>query len=87
MFSLNGVELQASANRTKLSSLNQALDKVEPIYATLRRLQALAKQKESHCFKGLLIDYIECKPQFAGVLDIAANKKLFSVIVDDLKSA
>ena len=62
MFGLNEVELKASSNKTKLTSLNQALDKVEPIYATLRRLQALAKQKESQCFKGLLIDYIECKP-------------------------
>ena len=73
MFSLNEVELQASSIKTKLSSLNQALDKVDPIYSTLRRLQAHAKQKESKCFKGLLIDYIECKPRFAGVLDIAAK--------------
>ena len=37
--------------------------------------------------KGLFIDYIDCPQQFYEALDIAAKKKLFSVIVEEMKDA
>ena len=87
MFTLNEIELQAGACQTKLNSLYQQIDKVEPVYLTLRRLQKLANDQNSNCFQGLLIDYINCPPQFYDALDIAAKQKLFSVIVNEMKDA
>jgi len=61
---------------------------VEPVYSTLRRLQAHARTKGSHCLKGLLIDFVECtNPQFNAVVDIAGKQKLFCAIVEDLRAA
>ena len=74
--------------KTKLGSYESQLDKLEPINATLRRLRAHAKQKDSDCLKGLLIDFIECTDQrFQAVVDIAGKKKLFCAIVDTLQNA
>ena len=88
MFQLDEVKHAAEALKTKLSGFETQLDKIEPIYSTLRRLRAHARQKESNCFKGLLIDFIECtNPQFNAVVDIAGKQKLFCAIVDDLSSA
>ena len=50
MFTLNEIELKAGACQTKLNSLHQQIDKVEPVYLTLRRLQKLAKDQNSNCF-------------------------------------
>ena len=86
-FSLNEIELKASASQTKLNSLLKRIDKVEPSFSTLRRLQKLAKEQNSSCFKGLFIDYIDCPQQFYEALDIAAKKKLFSVVVEEMKDA
>ena len=65
----------------------KGIDKVEPSFSTLRRLQKLAKDQNSSCFKGLFIDYIDCPQQFYEALDIAAKKKLFSVVVEEMKDA
>ena len=61
---------------------------MESIYATLRRIETIAKERNIKGFRGLLIDFIECKhQQFFSVVDLAAKSKLFSVIVDDLETA
>ena len=87
MFNLNEIELRAEASQAKLTQVSQQLDRVEPMHSTLRRLRKLVKEKDSKCFKGLLIDYIDCPQQFYGVLDVTVKQKLFSVIVDEMKDA
>ena len=74
MFELDEAQLAASSLKTKLQSLDLQLDKIEPINATLRRLRVHARNKQSNCLKGLLIDFIECtQPQFNAVVDIAGK--------------
>ena len=88
MFEFDEAQLAAQSLKTKLGGLETQLEKVEPIYATHRRLRAQIKQKESTCLKGLLIDFIECtNPQFNAVVDIAGKSKLFCAIVDTLRGA
>ena len=64
------------------------MDRVEPAYATLRRLKEHVRTKNSTCLKGFFIDFIECtNPQVSAVVDIAAKQKLFCAIVDEMKDA
>ena len=38
MFELDEVQLSAQAMKTKLSGLHSQMDKLEPVYSTIRRL-------------------------------------------------
>ena len=88
MFELDEVQLSAQAMKTKLSGLHSQMDKLEPVYSTIRRLQSHVKSKGSNCLKGLLLDFIECtNPQVSAVIDIAGRQKLFCAIVDSLGDA
>ena len=88
MFELDEAQLQAQAMKTKLNGLYSQMDRMEPIYSTLRRVQAQAKSKGSQCLKGLLIDYIECtNPQVSAVVDIAGKQKFFCAIVETIQDA
>lgn len=74
--------------KTRLEQSFAQLDKLEPIYATLRRIESIAKEQEIKGYRGLLIDFVECKfPQFHQIVDIVAKSKLFSILVDDLDTA
>ena len=88
VFKCNEAELKANAVKTRLDQSYNALDKLEPIYCTLRRIEAVVKERQIKGYRGLLIDFVECKhPQFFSIIDIVAQNKLFSIIVDDLETA
>lgn len=88
LFKRNEAELKANAVKTRLDQSYHALDKLEPIYCTLRRIEAVVKERQIKGYCGLLIDFVECKhTQFFSIVDIAAQAKLFSIIVDDLEAA
>ena len=61
LFRQNEAELRSVAIKTRLDQTYCQLDKLEPIYATLRRIEALAKEQDLKGYRGILIDYIECK--------------------------
>lgn len=64
------------------------LDKADPAYVTLRRIDALCKEQKLVGYKGLLLDSLELlEPRFNAVVDIAGKAKIFSIIVDDLDTA
>jgi chromosome segregation ATPase len=65
----------------------EILEKIEPLFSTLRRLRALIIDKNIAGFRGFMIDYINCDPSLYAALDLAGKNKLFSIIVDDLETA
>lgn len=87
MFSCNEVEHEIKALKTKYQAEVEVLEKVEPIFSTLRRLRAQILEKKVPGFRGFMIDFIECNVNFYATLDLALKNKLFSVIVDDLEAA
>ena len=83
LFKRNEAELKANAVKTKLDQSYHALDKLEPIYCLLQRIEAAVKERQIKENCGLLIDYFECKyPQF-----FFGIGRLFSIIVADLEKA
>jgi len=62
MSQMNEIDLTKKANETKLNALYSRLDKLEPSYGTVRRVQAqITKEPEIGAgLKGLFIDFIEC---------------------------
>ena len=60
IFSATEVEHEIKALKTKYQSEVEQLEKVEPIFSTLRRLRALIMEKGLVGFRGFMIDYIEC---------------------------
>ncbi|TNV73888.1 hypothetical protein FGO68_gene5106 [Halteria grandinella] len=64
-----------------------SLEKVEPIFATLKKLRGLIRERGIQGYKGLLIEFLEFDPKFSQCIDLAAKSKLFSIIVEDLDSA
>lgn len=87
MFQQGEVELEIKALKTKYTSEVDNLEKLDPIYSTIKRLKTLIIEKRVPGFKGLLIDFIEVDAKFTACVDLAAKSKLFSIIVDDLDTA
>jgi hypothetical protein len=73
LFKNTELENKASNLKAKLKHEYSILDKVEPSYATLRRVLDLAKLNGIDGVKGLFIDFVECSPQINCVVDIAGK--------------
>lgn len=65
----------------------EQLEKLEPIFGTLKKLRALIKEKGIAGYRGLLIDFLDYDQKISSCIDLAAKSKLFSIIVEDLDSA
>ena len=87
LFQKNEVEAEIGSINTKYKAEVDGLEKIEPIFQTLKKLKTLTKEKGLGGFMGLLIDFIEFDPKISSIIDLAAKSKLFSVIVDDLNTA
>lgn len=87
MFTSNEFEVEIRTLKTKYQTEVEALEKIEPLYSTLRRLKALIIDKKIPGFKGFMLDFIECPAAYYACLDLAGKNKLFSIIVDDLEAA
>lgn len=81
------IESEINALKAKYKSEVDALEKVEPVFQTLKKLRQLIKQRGVQGYKGLLIEYLDFDPKFSACVDLAANAKLFSIIVEDLEAA
>lgn len=72
----------------KIGQFASQIEKVEPIYGTLQRIETKCKEEGIKGYKGLLIDFIQCQSEnFMPCVDIAAKSKLFSIIVDSFETA
>ncbi len=87
MFAKNEVEAEIGALKTKYKSEVEGLEKLEPIFQTLKKLRSLIREKNIQGYKGLLIDFLDFDPKISSIVDLAAKSKLFSIIVEDLDTA
>ena len=87
MFAKNEIDAEIGALKTKYKAEIESLEKLEPIFQTLKKIRGLIREKNIQGYKGLLIDFIEFDPKIASIVDLAAKSKLFSIIVEDLESA
>lgn len=87
MFTQSEMEREVQSLKTKFNAEVGVLEKMEPIFTTLRRLRSMALEKGLPGFRGLFLDFIDCPAQFTPCIDIAAKSRLFSFIVEDLDSA
>jgi chromosome segregation ATPase len=71
----------------KYKAETEQLERIEPVYSTIKKLRALIKEKDLPGFKGLLIDFLEFDSKISSVIDLAAKSKLFSIVVEDLEAA
>lgn len=81
------VESEINALKAKYRSEVDSLEKIEPIFSTLKKLRGLIKERGIEGYKGLLIEYLEFDPKFSQCIDLAAKSKLFSIVVEDLDAA
>lgn len=64
------------------------VDKVDPIFCTLRRIAAKAKEQNISGFKGFVADYFTVENKaYAVPVDMIAKSKLFAIIVDTTQTA
>lgn len=87
LFQKNEVEAEISSLNTKCKAESDGLEKLEPIFATLKKIRAVIKEKKVEGYKGMLIDFIEFDAKISSIVDLAGKSKLFSVIVDDMNAA
>ena len=87
MFAKNEIEAEIGALKTKYKSEIEGLEKLEPIFQTLRKIRGLIREKNIQGYKGLLIDFLDFDPKISSIVDLAAKSKLFSIIVEDLETA
>jgi chromosome segregation ATPase len=81
------IESEINALKIKYKSEIESLERVEPIFGTLKKLRSLIREKGIQGYKGLLIDFLDFDPKFSSCIDLAAKSKLFSIIVEDLDAA
>lgn len=88
MFQKNECEVELKDKRQRIQAMVKQIGKVEPVFSALERIDATCKEKEIQGYYGRLIDFIECKSEnFMPCVDIAAAKKLMSIVVDTMETA
>lgn len=87
MFQEGELDLEIKALKTKYTAETDTLEKLEPVFSTIKRLKALIQEKNVAGYRGILLDFIDVDVRFSACVDLTAKSKLFSIIVDDLDSA
>ena len=88
IFQQNELELEIKVKQKRITGLSKQIEKVEPIFGTLQRIEQKCVEQNVVGYKGLLIDYITCSSDnFMPCIDLAAKSKLFSIVVDTLETA
>ena len=88
IFQQNELELEIKVKQKRIAGLSKQIEKVEPIFGTLQRIEQKCVEQNVVGYKGLLIDYISCSSDnFMPCIDLAAKSKLFSIVVDTLETA
>ena len=73
--------------RSKFNAEVETLEKLEPIYSTIRRIRAIARERGIEGFRGLMIDFVKVSPLLYNCVDLVGKTRLFSLIVDDIETA
>lgn len=64
------------------------MEKIEPVFNVLERIDQKCKELNIEGYKGRFIDFIKCKSDMLKpCIDIAAKQKLMAIIVDTLETA
>ena len=72
----------------KLKFHEEIIEKSDSSYRTIKKLVSLLKATPSINFKGLLVDYIQVKPEYIyPVVDLAIKGRLFTLIVEKASDA
>lgn len=88
IFVANELEHELRLKQQRLAAAAKHIEKVEPVFGTLQRLDRKCKEAGCAGYRGLLVDFVECSAaSFAPCVDIAAKSKLFSIVVDSLETA
>jgi len=74
--------------KQRIATYAKQIEKIEPIFGALQRIDHKCREQGLAGYHGLLIDYLQCSSEsFMPCVDIAAKSKLFSVVVDSLETA
>lgn len=76
-----------SSLKTKYKAEVENLEKLEPIFQTLKKIKAVIRENNIQGFLGLLIDFVEFDSKISAIVDLAGKSKLFSIVVEDLNAA
>ena len=88
IFQRNELEHEVKIHQNRISGFTKQIEKVEPIFGVLQRIEQMAKAQNISGFRGLLIDHLICKSEsFMSCVDVAAKSKLFAIVVDDMETA
>ena len=88
IFVQNELEHEKKVKQQKITGLVKQIEKIEPIFGTLQRIDQKCKEEGISGYKGLFIDFLKCSSDnFMPCVDIAGKSKLFSVVVDTLETA
>lgn len=88
IFRQNELEREVKLKDQRIAHFVRHIEKIEPIFGTLQRLDRKCKEAGLAGYRGLLIDFLDCSSDnFLPCVDIAAKGKLFSVVVNDLETA
>jgi chromosome segregation ATPase len=88
IFQQNELELEIKGKQKRIGGFTKQIEKVEPMFGTLQRIEQKCVEQNLVGYKGLLIDFISCKSEnLMPCIDLAAKSKLFSIIVDTLETA
>ena len=88
IFQQSELEHEIKGKQQRISGLAKQIEKIEPIFGALQRIDKMCRDQGVVGYHGLLIDFLACSSdRLMPCVDIAAKSKLFSVVVDSLETA
>lgn len=85
MYAQSQTQIKIDQQKKAHKNESESLEKLEGLYATVRRVKAIAEERKVPGLRGLLGQFITCQDDsFLPCIDIVARAKLFSFVVDDL---
>lgn len=88
IFVQSELDHEMRVKQQRIASFAKQIEKVEPIFGALQRIDHKCKEMGLAGYRGLLIDFLQCSSDnFMSCVDIAAKSKLFSIVVDSLETA
>ena len=88
IFKANEIDHDIKVKNQKLQTESKNLERLEPVYSTLQRIDQKCKEENIKGYYGLVANFVKCKADnFKPCVDMAAKSKLFGIVVDTLETA